>query len=139
LTIYLWKKLKVTLSKSAEHRDLKNCKKICVVLIRLWPWRLEMGPDPTDPTRAYFWPAVNKRPTCLRPRYFATRPEEIFFDLKGKKLKNLTFLGEIFQIQTQIINGWPDPSHKKLTRPDPGHNNLNPDPSLVWISPLCIT
>jgi len=34
-----------------------------------------------------------------------TQPEEIFFDPKGKKLKNLTFLGEIFQIQTQTING----------------------------------
>jgi len=28
-----------------------------------------------------------------------------FFDLKGKKLKTLTFLEEIFQIQTQTING----------------------------------
>jgi len=33
---------------------------------------VEMGPDPT---RAYFWPAVNKRPTCLWPGYFPTRPE----------------------------------------------------------------
>jgi len=32
-------------------------------------------------------------------------PDKIFFDPKGKKLKNLTFLGEIFQIQTQTING----------------------------------
>jgi len=75
-----------------------------------------MGPDPT---RAYFWPAVNKRPTCLQPRYFLTQPEEIFFDPKVKKFKNLTFLGEIFQIQTQTINGWPNPGQKNLTRPDP--------------------
>jgi len=34
--------------------------------------------------------------------------------LRGKKLKNLMFLGEIFQIQSQTINGWPDPSHKKF-------------------------
>jgi len=68
------------------------------------------------PTRAYFWSAVNKRPTRLQPKYFPTQPEEIFFDTKGKKLKILTFLGEIFQIQTQTINGRPDPSHKKLTR-----------------------
>jgi len=34
-----------------------------------------------------------------------TQPEVIFFDPKGKKLKNLTFLGEIFQIQTQTISG----------------------------------
>jgi len=65
-----------------------------------------MGPDPT---RAYFWPAVNKRPTRLQPGYFLTWPEEIFFDPKGKKLKKSTFLGEIFPIQTQTINGWPDP------------------------------
>jgi len=31
-----------------------------------------------------------------------------FFDPKGKKLKNLTFLGEIFQ--TQTIDGLPDPT-----------------------------
>jgi len=37
---------------------------------------IEMGPDPT---RAYFWPAVNKRPTRLWPRYFLTQPEAIFF------------------------------------------------------------
>jgi len=82
---------------------------------------LEMGPDPTrpDPTRAYFWPAVNKRPTRLRPGYFPTRPEEIFFDPKGKKLKNLTFLGEIFRILTQTINGWPDPTRAIKNWPDP--------------------
>jgi len=43
-----------------------------------------------------------------------TRPEDIFFDPKGEKLKNFTFLGEIFQIQTQTINGWPD-----MTRTEP--------------------
>jgi len=75
------------------------------------------GPWP-DPTRAYFWPAV-KRPTRLRPGYFPTQPEEIFFDPKGKKLKNLTFLGEIFQIQTQTINGWPDPTWVKNFWPGP--------------------
>jgi len=29
------------------------------------------------------------------------------------------FLAEIFRIQTQTMNGWPDLSHKKLTRPEP--------------------
>jgi len=50
---------------------------------------VEMGPDPTrpDPTRACFWPAVNKRPTRLWPRYFPTRPEAIFFDPKVKNWK----------------------------------------------------
>jgi len=33
------------------------------------------------------------------------RPKAIFFDPKGKKLTNLTCLGEIFQILTQTING----------------------------------
>jgi len=33
-----------------------------------------------------------------------------FFDPKGKKLKKLTFLGEIFQ--TQTINGSPDLGQK---------------------------
>jgi len=37
-------------------------------------------------------------------------------------MKNLTFLGEILQIQTQTINCWPD-----LTRV----KNFDPDPSLV--------
>jgi len=75
-----------------------------------------MGPDPT---RAYFWPAVNKRQTRPWPGYFLTWPEEIFFDPKGKKLKNLMFLGELFQIQTQTIDGWP------------GSKIIDPDPSLV--------
>jgi len=81
---------------------------------------LEMGPDPT---RAYFWPAVKKRPTRLWPGYFPTLPEDILFDPRGKKLKNLTFLEEIFQILIQAINGWSDPGQKILTQthhyPDP--------------------
>jgi len=42
-------------------------------------------------------------------RVLPTRPEAIFFDPKGEKLKNLTFLAEIFRILTQTINGRPDP------------------------------
>jgi len=72
-----------------------------------------MGPELT---RAYFWPAVNNRPTCLWLGYFLTQPKEVFFWPVGKKLKNLRFLGEIFQIQTQIINGWPDLGQKFLIR-----------------------
>jgi len=33
---------------------------------------------------------------------------------------------EISQIQAQSINGWHDPSHKKLTRPDSGQKFLTP-------------
>jgi len=62
-----------------------------------------MGPDPTW---AYFWPAVNKRPTHLWPGNFLTRPKANF---QGKKLENFVFLGEIFQTQT-IDGGWPDPT-----------------------------
>jgi len=36
---------------------------------------LEMGPDQA---RAYFWPEINKRPTCIWPRHFLTQPDEIF-------------------------------------------------------------
>jgi len=83
-----------------------------------------MGPDPI---RTYFWHAVNKRQTRLWPGYFLIRPEDIFFDPKGKKLKNLTFLGENFQIHTQTKDGWPDPtqpSKKNLIRPDLGQKLL---------------
>jgi len=88
---------------------------------KLYGWALAIttqfrdGPWP-DPTQAYFWPAVNKRPTRLWLGYFSTQPKEIFFDPKGEKLKNLMLLGEIFQSQTQTINGWPDPGQKILTR-----------------------
>jgi len=76
--------------------------------------------------------AANKRPTQLRPGYFPTQPEAIFLDMKGKKLKNFTFLGENFQILTQTINGWPDPTRatKKLTLP--GSKIFDPYPSL-WL------
>jgi len=60
--------------------------------------RLEMGPDPTR----------------LQPGCFP-------FDLKGKKLKNLMFLGGNFQNS--------NPNHKCLTRPDPSHKKLTqPEP-----------
>jgi len=56
------------------------------------------------------------------------QPCQQFFirDCKRKQQDNfnLTFLGEIFQILTQTINGWPDPSHKKLTRPTLGKKFL---------------
>jgi len=81
-----------------------------------------MGPDATQ---AYFWPAVITRLTHI---FDPTQRD--FFDLKGKKLKNLVFLGEIFQNQTQTIDCWPDstratkidltqPESKILTRTHP--------------------
>jgi len=121
---------------TTNKRSAPFFKTICVISSKDGPW--------PDPTRAYFWPTVNKRPTRLQPGYFPTQPEEIFIDPKGKKLKNLTFLGQIFQIQTQTINGWPDPtrpdpSRKKLTRPNPGQK-FWPKPITnlywwVWVKP----
>jgi len=91
----------------AEHSfEMKYFFKFCLIALLV-----EMGPNPT---RAYFWPAVNKRPTGFDPGTF--RPEAIFFDPKGKKLKNLTFLGDIFKIQTKTKNVWPDPGQKFLTQ-----------------------
>jgi len=54
----------------------KNCNREKLVCKRL-----DMGPDLTQ---AYFWSAVNKRPTRLWPRYFLTPPDEIFFTWGGK-------------------------------------------------------
>jgi len=39
------------------------------------------------------------------------------------------FLGEIFQ--TQTIDGWHNPSHKKIDHTQPGSNFFDPNPSLV--------
>jgi len=66
-----------------------------------------MGPDLTW---AYFKHTVNKRPTRLWP------------NPKGKKLKNFGFLGEIFKIQTQTKDGWPDSTTKNWN--DPGQKNF---------------
>jgi len=93
--------------------------------ITLNVFKLEMGPDPT---RAYFWPAVNKRPTQVLSD--PTQPKVIFFDPKGKKLKNLPFLGEIFKIQTQTINVWPDPTWIKKFCPRPITNLNHPLPEI---------
>jgi len=72
-----------------------------------------MGPDPT---RAYFWRAVNKRPTCLQPGYFPTQPEEIFFWPKGNKIEKFDVFGGNYPNS--------NPNHKWLTRPDQGQKFL---------------
>jgi len=89
-----------------------------------------MGPGPRpDLNRAYFWPAINKRPTCLWPGYFLTLSDPMrFFYPKGNKLKNLGFLEEIFQTQTK--DGWPDP-----TRPNPSYNLPDPGQNF-WPRPI---
>jgi len=75
------------------------------------------GPWP-GPTQAYFWLVVNKRlPPLIRVLFDLTQRD--FFDPKRKKLKNLTFLGDIFQIQTQTISGLPNPTRATKNWPDP--------------------
>jgi len=69
---------------------------------------LEMRPDQI---RAYFWPVVNKRPTSLCPGYFLiNKAKKIFFDPKGKNLKNLLFL-QNFPIPKPKMD---DPINKKI-------------------------
>jgi len=69
-----------------------------------------------NPTRAYFWPAVNKRPTLLWPRYFLTRPKEILLTWSEKSWKIWHFRGN-FPNPNQRWLTQTDPSNKKLTQP----------------------
>jgi len=82
------------------------------------------GPWP-DPTRAYFWPAVNKRPTRLRPGYFRPDPKQLFLT-RRERIWKFDIFWRNFQ-NSNPNHKWltlPDPSHKKLTRPDPGQKFL---------------
>jgi len=54
--------------------------------------KLEMGPDPS------ILLTRSKSEVDLP----LTRPEEIVFDSREKNMKNLTFLGKIFQTQTIV-------------------------------------
>jgi len=77
-----------------------------------------MGPDPT---RAYFWPAVNKRPDHLWSGYFLTQPKEIFLN-RREKIEKLGFRGNFPNINSNYRwLTWTDPSHKKLTWTHPYH------------------
>jgi len=82
---------------------------------------LEMGPGPT---RAYFWPAVNKRLTPFDPVTFRPDPKRFFFNPKGKNWTIWRFLGGNFPNS--------NPNHKWLTRP--GSKIFDPDPSLEWMA-----
>jgi len=74
-------------------------------LMVLWrSWEIGMGPDPTQ---AYFWPALNKRWTCLWLWYFLTQPDEILFIQRENVKKNWFIVKGI---------GWPNPSNKKMTQ-----------------------
>jgi len=86
-----------------------------------------MGPDPT---RAYFWPAVNKRPTRLWPGHFLTRREEIIFDPKRKKLKIWHFIVTFSKFKPKPCMA--DPTWTEPQKTDPnGSKNFDPDPSLI--------
>jgi len=63
-----------------------------------------------DPTRSYFWPALNKSPTSFWPGYFLTQPEEIFWP-NGKKIKKF----DVFRGSFPNLN----PNHRWLTQPEP--------------------
>jgi len=83
-----------------------------------------MGPDPT---RGYFWPAVNKRPT----RVLSDRIQRYFFWPEGKKMEKFDVFRGNFP-NSNPNHKWltrTNPSHKKLTRP--GSKILDLDPSLV--------
>jgi len=76
----------------------------------------------TRPTRAYFWPVVNKGLIWLWPWYFLTRPFEIFLTPSEKSWK--------FDIFRRNFPN-PNPNHRWLTRPSPSYKKIDPDPSLV--------
>jgi len=80
----------------------------------------------SDPTQAYFWPIVNKRPTWLWPRYFLAQPEAIFFWPEGQKIEKVGILRGNFP-SPNLNQRWltrPNPSNIKLTGPDPGQKFL---------------
>jgi len=87
----------------------------------------EMGPDPT---RAYFWPAVNKRLTPLQPGYFLTQLEENILSWR-EKIEKFDVFWRNFPNSS--------PNHKWLTQPEPQKIDptrprskiFDPDPSLV--------
>jgi len=90
------------------------------------------GPWPNQ-TKAYFWPAVNKRLACLWPGTFWPDPKRFFFIWRGK-IKKIHILGEIFQTQTK--NGWPGSTRVKNIWLGP--MTIFSEPSSPHTNPLCI-
>jgi len=129
-----------TTCKYFEHKNFINpilsCSAYFTAFLKNWWYKrskggqsmfeLEMGPDPT---RAYFWPAVNKRQAHIWPRYFLTRPDVIFLTLKEKYwkiLKNFGFWGKFSK---------PKAKPKMADQQKIGSRSkiFDPDPSLVRI------
>jgi len=96
---------------------------LILLLIKCVP-KVEMGPYLT---RAYFWPAVNKRPICLRPGYFLTQPE-------GKKIKKFDIYRGNFPNSNPNHKWLPRPDTTQATKnwPDPTCGSKLFDPSLTW-------
>jgi len=80
--------------------------------------------DGPDPTRTYFWSAVNKTLTRLWPEYSSTRWH--FSDPKGKKLKNFGSKS----IPKPKMADPTRPEQQNLTRPR--SKFFDPDPSLYY-------
>jgi len=80
-----------------------------------------------DPTRAYFWPAVNKRPT----RVLSDPTRSNFFWPERKKIEKL-----------DIFGGNSNPNHKWLTWPDPTEpqkiDSTWPGSKNFWPGPITI-
>jgi len=70
---------------------------------------IEMGPGPT---RGYFWATKIRGRPVFDTGTFWPNLKRLFWP-KGKKLKNLGFLVEIFQTQTRTKDGWHDPTWVK--------------------------
>jgi len=78
-----------------------------------------------DLTRAYFWPVVNKGPSCLWPGNFMTRPFKIFLT----QIENFGILGGNFsdpEVAAQSGQG-----NNKMIWPN---NNFWPGPITTYIS-----
>jgi len=82
-----------------------------------WPFRM----------MAYFWPAVNKEPIWHWPRYFLTRPYEIFLTRRAKKIENLRFIRGDFPNPEVADPTWPE--QQKITLP--GSKCFDWNPSLL--------
>jgi len=83
---------------------------------------IEMGPNPTRPELTLDLQKIRGQPGFNRGT-FRPDPKQFFYP-KQKKIENLTFLGEIFQILTQTRNGWPNLTRATKNWPDPGENFL---------------
>jgi len=62
------------------------------------------------------WPNPN---ILLNNKVLFDPTQRYFFWPEGKKIEKFDVLGEIFQIQTLTINGWPEPTRATKNWPDP--------------------